>query len=111
MWLFHNVRQKAPLLTTCTNQHIAVQVNMNGQNCIISFIYASTSYVVRRQLWQELQNTQTQLPWVVLGDFNAVLGFHEKLGGNLPSTISCAEFGAMIDSCDLLPKLLQQFFL
>lgn len=40
-------------------------------------------------------------PWCFLGDFNAILGSHEKRGGNLPSHVSCEEFNAWSDSCNL----------
>lgn len=31
-------------------------------------------------------------PWLILGDFNAVLGSHEKIGGNPPLLASCNDF-------------------
>lgn len=42
--------------------------------------YASNSYVFRRHLWNELTNLQQSNPihWCMLGDFNAIIDFHEK---------------------------------
>jgi endonuclease/exonuclease/phosphatase family metal-dependent hydrolase len=33
-----------------------------------------------------------QGPWLILGDFNAVLGSYEKLGGIIPHSLACSEF-------------------
>ena len=42
-------------------------------------------------------------PWLVIDDFSAVLGAHEKkkLGGSLLDSRSCEDFAAMIHDCDL----------
>ena len=37
----------------------------------------------------------------MLGDFNAVLGAHEKLGGRILVRAACLEFSEMIEDCDL----------
>lgn len=36
-----------------------------------------------------------------MGDYNAILGAHEKRGQNLPLRISCDDFRAWTDSCIL----------
>ncbi|PNX83153.1 endonuclease/exonuclease/phosphatase family protein, partial [Trifolium pratense] len=57
-------------------------------------VYASTSYLTRRKLWADLTRLQADFirPWVFVGDFNAVLGAHEKWGKRLPPKISCDDF-------------------
>lgn len=42
------------------------------------------------------------VPWVVMGDFNVVVGTHEKRGGTPPLSIPIDEFVAFTDSCDLI---------
>lgn len=67
----------------------------------MSGVYASTNYVHRRQLWAYLvQVYMTQIPWVVIGDFNVVMV--EKSGGNLPTRLSCEEFKTFSNMCDLI---------
>lgn len=39
---------------------------------------------------------------LVFGDFNCILGAHEKRGGGPPSSTSCLDFQQMCNSCDLL---------
>ncbi|KAK9943229.1 hypothetical protein M0R45_008844 [Rubus argutus] len=58
-----------------------------------------------RQLWNELGTIHSQYgvgPWVVLGDFNCVLGAHEKRGGGPPIASSCHDFQKMCDNCELI---------
>lgn len=40
-------------------------------------------------------------PFLAVGDFNEILGAHEKLG-NPPRQISCNEFNSFIDSCGFI---------
>lgn len=40
-------------------------------------------------------------PWCYIGDFNSVLGAHEKRGGRLPTQASYDVFKAWSDSCNL----------
>ena len=57
-------------------------------------IYASTSYLSCRELWNDLTNIHGRYhgPWLVLGDFNAMLGAHEKCGRRPPPITSCTDF-------------------
>lgn len=62
-----------------------------------------TNPFTRRQLWQDLVDVSLfGGPWMVIGDFNAVLGAHEKSGGCPPMRLACKEFKRMSDSCDLI---------
>ena len=42
------------------------------------------------------------LLFMALGDFNCVLGAHEKRGGNPPSVSSCVDFQRMMSDCNLI---------
>ncbi|KAM7517189.1 hypothetical protein LguiA_006772 [Lonicera macranthoides] len=85
------------------DQHITISFKCQQVLCYISFVYASTAYVKRRVLWQSLlAHKQPSMPWMVVGDFNSVLGNHEVSGGNPPIRLSCEEFRSAIDGCDLI---------
>ncbi|KAK3229940.1 hypothetical protein Dsin_001821 [Dipteronia sinensis] len=69
-----------------------------------TFVYASTSAVVCRSLWQSLRDMVSLVSssLLVVGDFNAVLGAHETLGSRSPTRGSCEDFRSMIEDCDLV---------
>jgi endonuclease/exonuclease/phosphatase (EEP) superfamily protein YafD len=66
----------------------------DGSTIHIAVVYASTLYITRRKLWLELTNMLHAHPgpWLFVGDFNSILGAHERLGGRTPLHIACLEF-------------------
>lgn len=49
---------------------------------ILSGLYARMEYRDRRVLWSEISKIVTQgLPSLVVGNFNCIMGAHEKIGG------------------------------
>ena len=72
------------------SQYVAASFDLAGVRRIVSFVYTSTSYVNRRFLWDFLSSLAIMDPWLVIGDFNAVMGTHETTG--LPRSISCDDF-------------------
>jgi hypothetical protein len=77
-----------------SSQCLVLEYLCNNKKIYIAGIYASTNYLHRRQLWAELSGLQNfyVAPWIFVGDFNAILGAHEKSGRRLPPTISCNDF-------------------
>lgn len=77
-----------------SSQCLVLEHVCNGSKTYIAGIYASTSYILRRQLWAYLTHLQHTLvaPWLFVGDFNAVLGAHEKRVRRLPPSICCTDF-------------------
>ncbi|KAK3184879.1 hypothetical protein Dsin_032165 [Dipteronia sinensis] len=55
-------------------------------------------------LWHSLRDMVGSFSssWLVVGDFNAVLGAHECLGSRSPIRGSCEDFKSMIDDCSLI---------
>lgn len=92
-----------PSVLAASHQNISLSLVHNSQRVFISAIYASTSHIDRRSLWMELASLQqtNQGAWCCIGDFNAILGAHEKRGGRLPSIASCEEFKVWSGSCNL----------
>jgi len=60
----------------------------------VSAVYASTCYIHRRLLWHDLLTLHNQftIPWCTLGDFNALIGFHEHRGSSPSARHPMAEF-------------------
>ncbi|KAF9619289.1 hypothetical protein IFM89_006476 [Coptis chinensis] len=89
IWLFWKTTVDTPNLLCCSNQQITVEVD----GVLLSIIHAHCSYVNRRQLWMDLhQFSLMNLPWLILGDFNAYLSYSDKQGGHRPSTKSDVRF-------------------
>lgn len=66
-------------------------------------IYVSTAYSRRRDLWIDLMQVCDQnTPWALIGDFNCVLGAHEKKDGRPPLQILCEEFLAFTNMANFV---------
>ncbi|KAK9934990.1 hypothetical protein M0R45_022108 [Rubus argutus] len=88
-----------------SDQQVSLQVMFDSVNCFLTVVYASTSVAGRRCLWEDITEFKGHFvtgPWLVVGDFNAVLGAHEKKGGAPVCRHSCEEFQAMSDVCELV---------
>ncbi|KAK9940978.1 hypothetical protein M0R45_017609 [Rubus argutus] len=82
LWLLCNDALMLSVISKSAQQ-ITFSYSIDGVHCVITAVYAKTSVVGRRQLWQDLVNIRSQHvqgPWAVIGDFNCVLGAHEKKG-------------------------------
>jgi hypothetical protein len=73
---------------------LVLQIQSLNAVVYVAAIYANNSYLARRRLWADLTRLHSQFigPWLFLGDFNAVLGAHEKRGKRLPPKNSCDDF-------------------
>ncbi|KAL6194794.1 hypothetical protein ACLB2K_035870 [Fragaria x ananassa] len=88
-----------------SDQQVSFQVKFDLVNCFLTAVYARTTIVGRHKLWEDIADVKGQFvsgPWIVFGDFNAVLGAHEKKGGSFVCRRSCEEFQAMSDVCELI---------
>lgn len=85
------------------NQHITINITMaGGMSIYLTCVYASCDGGIRRELWQDLTNTNTDLPWIISGDFNVVSTQEEKIGGSPINHNDVGEFNSMIDNIGLL---------
>ncbi|XP_061993882.1 uncharacterized protein LOC133711805 [Rosa rugosa] len=95
-----------PTVISSTDQQITFSCSLDGLLCVITAVYARTTIVGRRMLWQDLSMINTSQvygrPWVVFGDFNCILGAHEKRGGGSPNLTSCMDFQQMCTVCGLI---------
>lgn len=77
-----------------SDQCIALEISCFSSTVYLAAIYAHNYYVKRRELWADLTNLQGcfQGPWLFMGDFNCILGAHEKRGRRPPPPLSCEDF-------------------
>ncbi|KAL4310893.1 hypothetical protein GQ457_01G019280 [Hibiscus cannabinus] len=55
-----------------------------GSQCVVIFVYASPNVMKRHGLWAQLRAfvLLVPMPWIIGGDFNAILCSSERLGGS-----------------------------
>ena len=80
-----------------SDQEITLDFGNSLSGFRISFIYANVLVSARKRLWDSLSSiAPSDKSWLLIGDFNAILGAHERSGGRLPNSSSCADFANMI---------------
>lgn len=57
-----------------------VAKKQNGKRGKIPFVYSASGVEERKELWQQLRREETNQPWLVLGDFNAMINEDERRG-------------------------------
>ncbi|KAL0295233.1 UNVERIFIED_CONTAM: hypothetical protein Sangu_3203000 [Sesamum angustifolium] len=73
--------------------------------CLISVLYGDYDIIPRRELWAALQSisvTSCEEPWIVLGDFNAIIDASEACGRAADTTASMTEFRNCIQATGLI---------
>ncbi|XP_058727131.1 uncharacterized protein LOC131598562 [Vicia villosa] len=81
-----------PVVLDTKDQYVSFTINHLGTVIGFSVIYASTSYLVRRSLWNTLGNVLPNTPWSFIGDFNAIISSAEYKGNHTPSKAPISDF-------------------
>lgn len=71
---------------------------------LASFVYAEHSFVKRKSLWSDLEHKGAVfdgIPWIVLGDFNAVRNSSDRCGGTDKWLPSLDDFHNCIEAAGL----------
>lgn len=63
--------------------HCEVHSKCGGPPFLATFVYGASSFLNRQALWSSLHRLSSPLPWIVMGDFNAIRFTSEKVGGHL----------------------------
>ncbi|GAU48963.1 hypothetical protein TSUD_406710 [Trifolium subterraneum] len=93
-----------PLVLASDEQQVTFCITENNKTFALTAIYAATTYLKRRKLWNSLNILQSQhaLPWCFLGDFNAILGAHEHRGRVSPARLPMEDFQKWTDEFNLI---------
>ncbi|XP_031091035.1 uncharacterized protein LOC115996030 [Ipomoea triloba] len=84
--------------------HVDVKVSVASSPCWrMTCYYGFPERNRRREAWDFLRSLAfpTDMPWVVLGDFNDLLFHHEKRRGNPHPDALLRGFGEAVDDCNL----------
>ncbi|WJX68649.1 hypothetical protein P8452_52997 [Trifolium repens] len=95
IWCFCKTNLNPSILLS-NDQHVSFTILDNDKLLAFATVYASTNYVTRRKLWDALNTLQSQhnLPWSFLGEFNVILGAHEHRGRFSPARLPMSDFQA-----------------
>lgn len=85
-------------------QEIHCKVKVNNSLFILSAIYGSPNYDIRKNLWKNLSLAfkDFNLPWHIMGDFNDIASSKEKFGGRPPNIGKMISFNNFLNSCTLI---------
>lgn len=75
-----HIIESAPQWITCQASDIST-----NESIFISFVYGHNNPADRKSLWAYLQRQSSIYalqPWVILGDFNAILSTNDRMGGS-----------------------------
>lgn len=98
--------QSVQLSVVSQSSHlIDCKVAFNGMDFNFSFVYGHPNPSLRHYTWDKLIRLsllRRHEPWFLLGDFNEILGNHEKDGGRTRPEGYFHEFRQMMRTCELV---------
>ncbi|KAJ6430452.1 hypothetical protein OIU84_021782 [Salix udensis] len=77
-----------------------------SETITITFVYGGNTPTARKTLWEYITNVSPQLsnkPWVLLGDFNAVLHASQRVGGDTRWQSYHEDFRNALHQAELTP--------
>ncbi|XP_019176335.1 PREDICTED: uncharacterized protein LOC109171734 [Ipomoea nil] len=95
-----------------SRNHVDVEVTMRGFNrWRMTGFYGFAQRGRRNDAWELIKSLshRSELPWVVIGDFNDLLYQYEKRGGNPHPKALLRGFGDTIDECGLAQLPMQGY--
>lgn len=84
--------------------HCWIELPSGQLACFVTFIYGLHSVDSRKPLWSQLKQlaqTCSPHPWLVVGDFNAMLYSTDRVNGSEVSEYETRDFAECLDSCQL----------
>ncbi|KAH0773570.1 hypothetical protein KY290_010707 [Solanum tuberosum] len=101
-WFKVTLISSNPQAITCEVENVALQ-----REFIFTIVHAFNTREERRSLWSYLEevNAGINIPWLIMGDFNALLKMEDRLGGNPISLVEVADFQNCVERCGLLEMI------
>ncbi|KAL8488047.1 hypothetical protein ACS0TY_024357 [Phlomoides rotata] len=78
-----------------------VHTQVQGRSWHLGLVHACTAYIPRRELWNDITSLHLD-DLCIIGDFNVVLGSHERSRGATRQICPSEEFMEFIDDAHLL---------
>ncbi|XP_010451888.1 PREDICTED: uncharacterized protein LOC104734080 [Camelina sativa] len=101
--IFYNNNIKLDFLYA-SDRIVDVKALLGSQVLFLSFVYGDPVPGARQEVWDKLIQIGSlrQDPWFMIGDFNELMGNHEKSGGAIRPVSSFVPFNSMIRECGML---------
>ncbi|XP_059288638.1 uncharacterized protein LOC132041992 [Lycium ferocissimum] len=97
-WFDVVIESEAAQAMTCQITCLSRQLRFNA-----TFVYAFNQKEERKELWNYIMQLNLRSgPWVVLGDFNAVLHAEDRIGGTQVTYAEIVDFQHCLDTCGLV---------
>ncbi|KAJ9564993.1 hypothetical protein OSB04_000959 [Centaurea solstitialis] len=84
--------------------HCLIRVKGIDDQFYATFVYGSNNTIDRRELWSGLRKAKVLMnhqPWVLMGDFNAMLFQHDGYGGSSRRNMDMEEFFFCVEDVEL----------
>ncbi|CAA7020262.1 unnamed protein product [Microthlaspi erraticum] len=100
-------------IISSNNRLIDIEATIEEHKVFMSFIYGDPVYERRDKVWDQLSQLSLTRhgPWFMIGDFNEMVGNHEKRGGRRRAESSFLPFRCMLDDCGMILFLCKGNFL
>ncbi|CAA7024087.1 unnamed protein product [Microthlaspi erraticum] len=87
-----------------SSRMIDVEATIEGKKVYMTFLYGDPVKECREIVWDRLIHISLQRKgnWLMIGDFNEIMGNHEKRGGRRRAESSFLDFRKMINSCGMI---------
>lgn len=85
--------------------HCLVTNKQSQVHFFASFVYAANDHMIWRSLWHSLEifkQLVTDFPWVIVGDFDAMLSEEEHAGGSFNSYTAISEFCGCVAQIEVM---------
>ena len=101
LWVLEDLSSSGSSIIFSSSQVLVIKVSWLQRDFLLAFIHAHADYICRRDLWRDLlllPNT----PLLLVGDFNAVIGAHERSNGTPPVRLETMDFRSFINDGEFL---------
>ncbi|XP_060170802.1 uncharacterized protein LOC132601754 [Lycium barbarum] len=84
--------------------HGQVRIYATNKNFLLTAVYGLHTIVDRKPLWDDLLTLAQQItiPWLIMGDFNAVLEIEDRLVGSPVQANEMVDFSNFVQSASML---------
>ncbi|XP_055960701.1 uncharacterized protein LOC126667366 [Mercurialis annua] len=100
IWLLWNVNAKVDILLNHFQFiHISLTFDNTGETFLFTAVYGSPSPSNRNNMWRDLSslNIGNNFPWIIAGDFNAILYSTDRKGGSRFRNHGCPHFSNFLE--------------